>query len=658
MRRRVLTVGSWLAGIAGVLTGAVLIGISVLLARDHSKDTSLSAVYGYVGTAVGIPGFVLLFFQAAAALRGRISPSDPVGRLRSKIRDDLQRRLRVMRLTGEDIDLRYARDGRGHGVTLDEAARVDALSSRVVFVGPAGCGKSYSTLQVALSILRTHNARLPVLVPLSRWTEGSEFLSWLTEFLEREFNLSRASIADLLGDGKLIVVLDGLDETCRDSSNVSPAANLLEQVLDWRVLDRPAPFFLTCRPEVWERLDERLRGHRTLQSFSIRFVRIRQARTFMARVVEHRDDGPFTDALVNGLRRAGMEAVLRSPWQMTMLAMLLKRAAPASTQIPTAVIPTLTPDALVAEFVRATALSASTSVLRRIVTSVDLWWLARYARYLEKNRREHRTVDGVDLPTRDLELHRLWPVAGVHAPRVVDFGLAASLSVPGFAWGIPYLWGRGLLVQLLLIPCTLLWLGLMARTTTKAWVRPATQDFSRLRERPFLIRQTAVSSALGLVAGGVFGPRLGALVFVTAWLAIGLTVGFGQTLATDSQARVVGPVGVLARERRVSRLAAWTLFPLLAVAFSATWGGPWGTAAAAVYCLLVGETVACALWRRYLAMIVASAFRLPPSPARCLARLHRLGLVRAAGLSYQCRHDDVLAHFAGRTEGPLALLRA
>lgn len=122
-----------------------------------------------------------------------------------------------------------------------------------------------------------------------------------------------------------------------------------------------------------------------------------------------------------------------------------------------------------------------------------------------------------------------------------------------------------------------------------------------MRKRPFLVRQTALSSAVGIVAGVVFGPSIDTVVFVTAWLAIGLTVGFGQTLATDAQARVVGPLGVLARERRVSRLAAWTLFPLLAIGFSTSWGLLWGTLAAAAYCGTVGEIVACALWRRYLA---------------------------------------------------------
>jgi hypothetical protein len=93
-------------------------------------------------------------------------------------------------------------------------------------------------------------------------------------------------------------------------------------------------------------------------------------------------------------------------------------------------------------------------------------------------------------------------------------------------------------------------------------------------------------------------------------------------------------------------LSAAVVFPVLAWGFSLTWGVRLGIGLALVYCLVVGETVACALWRRYLAMIVASAFRLPPAPARCLQRMCSLGFLRVAGISYQFRHDDLLRHFA------------
>ncbi|MDR7275146.1 hypothetical protein J2S41_001924 [Catenuloplanes atrovinosus] len=72
----------------------------------------------------------------------------------------------------------------------------------------------------------------------------------------------------------------------------------------------------------------------------------------------------------------------------------------------------------------------------------------------------------------------------------------------------------------------------------------------------------------------------------------------------------------------------------------------WGIGLAVAYCVVVGETVASALGRRYLAMIIVSAFRLPIAPARSLQRMCDLGFLRPAGIAYQFRHDDLRDHFA------------
>ena len=284
----------------------------------------------------------------------------------------------------------------------------------------------------------------------------------------------------------------------------------------------------------------------------------------------------------------------------------------------------------------------------RMRRALDYWWLSNYAKYLESNRVRSRTIAGRVLPTRDLVLHRLWPVAGDRSPRVVDLVMCVVLSVPGFYWAEIFLWRRGLPARIVLIVFGLIWASLLVRTSTKPWVRPAIPKWSRLTDPIFFVRQLGAAVLVGVAAWLIVGPVAASVCFVTAWLAIGLTVGFGQTLATDVQPKVVGPLGVLRRERQVSRFSAAVVFPVLAAGFSITWGVEFGIGAAFVYCLVVGETVACALWRRYLAMIIASAFRLPLAPAHCLERMHDLGHIRIAGMSYQFRHDDILRYFARR----------
>jgi hypothetical protein len=651
VRRRALVIASWFAALAGFFSGLTLTLISIA-AAPRGATGGAQPLFAYVGTLIGIPGFVLLFFQTASLLRRKSASEDPIARLRARIRDDLDDRLRVMRLAGEDIELRYGSPGDTRNLLLDDLQDRLTHGSRLVFLGPAGCGKSYSALRVGLWILRTQPDLLPILVPLSQWDETTELRAWLATFLQSEFNLSQSSSLDLLGDGKFVFIFDGLDETCSELADVSPANRFLRQVVDWRVLDRPAQFFLTCRDDVWSQVDSRLRRHHTLMALLVRPVSGSEAKRFLARALGNGGtadslDGPVGQSSGTKLKESG-----GSPWKLSMIVAILK-ADRSHDSLPAG----LSGHAVVAEFVRATAVAAARGRRSRLVASIDLWWLARYARYLSQNRTRHRAISRVRLPTRDLELHRLWPAAGIYLPRIVDMSLALALSLPGLAWGISFLWKMGPGPRAFSIFFALAWLALLFRTTTKAWVRPATQDFSRLQDRRFVLRQATASLILGFAGGLVAGPLVGGAVFVTAWLAVGLTVGFGQTLATDSQARVVGPLGVLARERRVSRLAAWSVFPILALGFSGSLGPIAGPVIAACYVFVTGETVGCALWRRYVAMNIASVGRLPFAPAHCFARLHRLGFVRVAGRSYQFRHDDLLTHFAAHNGGPFYLMR-
>ncbi len=121
----------------------------------------------------------------------------------------------------------------------------------------------------------------------------------------------------------------------------------------------------------------------------------------------------------------------------------------------------------------------------------------------------------------------------------------------------------------------------------------------------FVLRQLVVAIVIGVAAGLIVNPVAGGVCFASAWLGIGLTVGFGQTIASDMLPTIVGPRGVLWRELQVSIYSAAAVFPVLAAGFTATWGYQRGIPAAFVYCLVVGGTVACALWRRYVAMIIS-----------------------------------------------------
>lgn len=635
--------------LALVLTIATVV-VSVKFVPAYIDDPSLANQAGYLGTIMGGFGLVVGLVQFMLWLRRRERAGDLAERLRTQIRDDCVRRLGHMQRTSEHIALTFrGRNGPAARGSDDLVGVLRGDRGRVVLLAGPGHGKSYTTLQLALDVVRTDPGIVPLVIPLGRWIQGDELGASLVGFLATDFNVSRLSAEDLINSGKVVPLFDGLDELCADETSVEPAETFLRELLDWRVQAVPAPFLLTSRRTVWNRLAPDLRHHYSTQEFSISPVGATEAERYLSRSLGGTDTFDKATELTESLRHGARRTVLASPWRLSLIAELaqarlaLDGGRSGADLITSADI--ASPAALVAQYVRSAAIVPGPP-LRRIRNVLDLWWLTKYARYLEHNRTANAHLAGRALPSRDIILHRLWPVAGEHAPRIVDFVLCAVLSAPGFLWAAVFLWPRGLTARSALVVGMLSWSLLLARTSLKPWVRAATPDWSRLTDPKFAVRQTGTALVAGAVVWVVAEPVIALIAFATAWLGVGLTVGFGQTLAADTRPELVGPYGVLRRERLVSRLSAAVAFPMLAWGFTQTWGFPVATVAAGIYCVIVGETVACALWRRYLAMIVASAFRLPPAPNRCLRRMSRLGFIRVAGISYQFRHDELIDYFA------------
>jgi len=642
----------WAAALIAIFVGMLLVWVTVRFVPAYVSDKSRVNQAGYLGAIAGCIGLLVVVFQFLGWLRRHGNPESIAMQLRAKTGKELDQRLADMRRTAEDIALTYRLSRNGRKTDLD--GLIDVLveqPGRVVLTGQPGVGKSYTALQVAAALISRDPSIIPLVIPLSRWTEAEEPSARLVRFLEAEFNVAALSADELLRAGRVLPIFDGLDELCTEEAAVEPTAELLAKLINWRILGTRVAFFLACRRSTWDRIDDELKNHHSLAVFSILAVDRDEARQYLARSVSGTDQTGPVDELIGSLQRKGHGYLLTSPWQLSLIAEIVRDQLNRSAHITSVDLEQITDlasvDTLIAYHVES-SMTAQRWVFTRALRGLDYWWLSNYAKYLESNRIQSRAIAGRVLPARDLVLHRLWPVAGDRSPRIVDLVMCVILSAPGFYWAGIFLWSRGLLARMLLTVFGLVWLALLMRTSTKPWVRPAAPDWARLTNPKFFLRQLVASILIGVAAWLIVGPEAAAVCFLTAWLAIGLTVGFGQTLATDAQPKVVGPLGVLRRERQVSRLSAAVAFPVLAAGFSITWGVGFGIGAALVYCLVVGETVACALWRRYLAMIMASAFRLPLAPARCLRRMHALGHLRIAGMSYQFRHDDVLRYFAQR----------
>ncbi|MEU1241097.1 hypothetical protein ABZ388_12145 [Micromonospora parva] len=645
-RRRVLR---WTAGALVTLLSAIVVVTTATFVPAYMADKTLSNKAGYLGTILGAVSLLAFLVQQLIGLVRRDKPAAVIEQLRSELLRELSARLRQLRRTSEHIALSYRSAGESSDVQLEALAQAALRGpQRAVLLGHPGRGKSYTALQVALEILKQDPAVVPLVVPAGRWIDGEEIDAWLPKFIATEFNVSRGSAQDLIESGRIFPVLDGIDELCIDETTVEPAERLLRQLAEWRLREEPARFLATCRRATWSALDQNLRDHYTLQVYTIRPVGYAEATRYLSRSIGGADVFAQALDLATSLQDEGRGALLASPWQLSLIAELARnrlathRTDPGRTLVTTG--ETANAASLVANYVESVG-TVRAALPIRLRNVLDLWWLSHYAKYLELNRSSQRVVAGRTLPARDIILHRLWPVAG-RAALVTDFILCVLLSVPGFVWAAMFLWDRGWIARGGLLFGAAVWSAMLIRTSTKPWMPAATPDWSRLTDLRFSLRQTATALVIAVAAWLVLGPWIALISFVTAWLAIGLTVGFGQTLATDTRPEIVGPLGVLRRERTVSRLSAAVMFPILAWGFSLQWGVLLGVPLALLYCAVVGETVACALWRRYVAMIVAAAFRLPLAPARFLQRMCGLGFVRVAGIAYQFRHDELLRYFA------------
>ncbi|MCW6007814.1 NACHT domain-containing protein [Micromonospora sp. CPCC 205371] len=123
-------------------------------------------------------------------------------------------------------------------------------AGRLAIVGGAGSGKTTLALMLIQGLLRSRTATdepVPFLVKISSWDPHTELLeAWLGQQLVERFPVLRLSphdAAGLVADGRVLPVLDGLDELPA-KQHAAALARLTHSRLGRR------PYVLTCRPEV------------------------------------------------------------------------------------------------------------------------------------------------------------------------------------------------------------------------------------------------------------------------------------------------------------------------------------------------------------------------------------------------------------------------
>jgi NACHT domain len=182
-----------------------------------------------------------------------------------------EERLRLQRMLSS-MPLRWRRTATGRRPVeqLPEKGDVNELISiycskpfRVVLLGEAGSGKSALCFQLALALLENDStARVPVLLQLSSWDRTTELATWVADQLRTIYRIPKSAGRALIESGKILPILDGLDEGPDQS-----VASALKRMRDSPMLDHP--YVLTCREADFDEADS---DHLVIRDAEIRII--------------------------------------------------------------------------------------------------------------------------------------------------------------------------------------------------------------------------------------------------------------------------------------------------------------------------------------------------------------------------------------------------
>lgn len=407
---------------------------------------------------------------------------------------------------------------------------------RLSITGGPGSGKTLLAYELVHRVLARKHYDGPVPVPagLSEWDTSTPFADWFSARLAQEYlGGSENRARDLLASGRIMPVLDGLDEMDPADSGRPRAVAALAQ------LNRFAgALVLTCRLDAYAelgRVDQRL-----LYCATVRIEEVQPAdgRRFLdertrnrARLAELKDC-LFTPGTVT-------RAVLSSPWMLT-LASLASQTEAGAARLRTFIgIPASHARAqeelraaLLAEFIPSLCDPDPADRRRPYQAQAVTRWLRLLTAGLRGGHPAPADGSSAVMPSRDLAVHTLWPTAGPRRARYAAAAVTLACWLPALlclatcldrnqALPLP-----GALLLALLTPAPLL----SAWNARARYVQPRRIQFQRLRSRLGWSR-----IMLGATLGGVlmlpltllFGPGFA----LAAGAGFAAVFGFGLALS-------------------------------------------------------------------------------------------------------------------------------
>ncbi|MFE9637343.1 NACHT domain-containing protein [Streptomyces sp. NPDC006463] len=251
-----MRLGIWVTALA--ITAALVI-VTALNGKGFSEPGTLMAVLGFL---VAAGGLVRNLLHDVADAEQEASSSERLdrlaGRLADAVKDEWQAEWRLRRLQDPDpLPVPWALpepwlsdvSGEWHD-TVDPGDRWENItevfnrvpSRRIVVLGAPGSGKTVLAVRFTLDVLRRRQPGdpVPVILSLSSWRPDRESLrTWAATSLA---TMGVTRVRELLANGRVLLVLDGLDE-------IPPPLRTRAVSRLNAELDTTTPVLLTCRTQ-------------------------------------------------------------------------------------------------------------------------------------------------------------------------------------------------------------------------------------------------------------------------------------------------------------------------------------------------------------------------------------------------------------------------
>lgn len=202
------------------------------------------------------------------------------------LRQALDKRSRRVGLyiPGEDpANVEYARvagqvrgaDGRQLGDLRSVLEYYQSISSqRLVIIGAPGAGKSVLLLELQIRLLQARREHpeipVPVLVSASAYDTTKKWDDWLAAQISLEFSLRKRRASALVAAGRILPLVDGLDEMDPTGDGSPERARKLVQELNESTLGGECtPVVATCRPGEYEKITETVSGAMHVKLFAL-----------------------------------------------------------------------------------------------------------------------------------------------------------------------------------------------------------------------------------------------------------------------------------------------------------------------------------------------------------------------------------------------------